>query len=79
MNAHHTTIRDLTGNPHLEALELQDANAHDLTPADRAGLDAAFGYGTPADELTEREIDRLYEQDMARRDMERQADRKSVV
>jgi hypothetical protein len=38
-----------------------------------AEMDAAFGYGTVTDELTEREIDELYVQEMIRRDNEAQS------
>ena len=35
-----------------------------------AEMDAAFGYGTEADELTEREIDAMFVEEMERRDRE---------
>jgi hypothetical protein len=54
-------ISFLIGNPALEAMELQDVGAADLTPT--LDDDAFAG-----DELTDREIDELYVAEMARRD-----------
>jgi hypothetical protein len=71
MNSHPTTIRGLTGNPATEAMELADVRGCSALPDDaNAEMDTAFGYGTPADELTEREIDAEYEREMERRDRE---------
>ncbi len=74
MNSYSTTIRDLCGNASIEAIELADVRGFYGLPDDvQAEMDAAFGYGMPDDELTEREIDALYEAEMERRDLERQA------
>ena len=71
MNLHHTTIRDLSGNPSLEALEMSDVGGRTGLPDDvQAEMDAAFGYGTERDEMTEREIDLAYEAEMERRERE---------
>jgi hypothetical protein len=65
----HTTIRDLTGNPSIEAIELSDVARGTGMPEDfQSECDAAFGYGAEVDELTEREIDELYVAEMERRD-----------
>src|SRR5688572_30092686 len=56
---HPTTIRDLTGNPALEAFELQDVNARDLNVHDDA---------FPDDRISDAEVDALYEAEMERRD-----------
>jgi hypothetical protein len=63
MDSLHNTVRNLAGNPGLEALELRDVNAADCTPTQDAD---AF----PTDEMTEREIDALYVAEMERRDRE---------
>jgi hypothetical protein len=69
MSLYPTTYRDLTGNASVEAMELADAGGGFGLPDDVAAeMDAAFGYGTEADELTEREIDALYVAEMERRD-----------
>jgi hypothetical protein len=60
MNLHHTTIRDLTCNPALEAFELQDVNARDLNVQDADAF--------PDDRMNDAEIDALYEAEMERRD-----------
>ena len=64
MNSYHTTLRDLTGNPALEALELRDFNAADCNVQDADAFDHVD------DEMTEREIDALYVAEMERRDRE---------
>jgi hypothetical protein len=69
MSLYPTTYRDLTGNASIEAMELSDAGGGFGLPDDsKAEMDAAFGYGTESDELTEREIDALYVAEMERRD-----------
>jgi len=68
------SLRALIGNPAVEAIEMADVRGGSALADDPAAeMDAAFGYGTEADELTEREIDRLYEEEMGRRDRERLA------
>src|SRR5688572_6972626 len=59
---HPTTIRDLTGNPALEAFELQDVNARDLS----SNVQDADAF--PDDRMSDAEIDALYEAEMERRD-----------
>lgn len=65
MSVHPTTLRDLTGNPAVETIELREcggtAGFADEPPRQDAD---AF----PNDELTEREIDALYVAEMERRD-----------
>ena len=47
MSLYPTTIRDLTGNPSIEAMELADVRGSAGLPDDVcAEMDAAFGYGT---------------------------------
>jgi len=71
MNSYPTTYRDLTGNAAIEAMELADVRGSFGLPDDcNAEMDAAFGYGAAADELTEREIDALFVEEMERRDRE---------
>ena len=62
MSQYPTTIRDLTGNPALEAFELQDVNARDLNVQDADSF--------PDDRMTDAEIDALFEAEMERRDRE---------
>ena len=64
MSLHHTTLRDLTGNPALEALELRDCNAADCNVQDTDAFDHVD------DEMTDRELDALYVAEMERRDRE---------
>ena len=69
MSPYPTTYRHLTGNASIESMELADVGGGFGLPDDVAAeMDAAFGYGTEADELTEREIDALYVAEMERRD-----------
>ena len=69
MSHYPTTYRDLTGNPSIEAMELADVGGFSGLRDDcNAEMDAAFGYGGDADELTEREIDALFVAEMERRD-----------
>ena len=69
MSPYPTTYRDLTGNASIEAMELADTGGGFGLPDDcNAEMAAAFGYGTEADELTEREIDATWAAEMERRD-----------
>ena len=69
MSPYPTTYRHLTGNASIEAMELADVGGGFGLPDDcNAEMEAAFGYGTEADELTEREVDAMYVAEMERRD-----------
>jgi hypothetical protein len=69
MSLYPTTFRDLTGNAAIEAMELADVGGGFGLPDDPAAeMETAFGYGTQADELTEREIDAMWVAEMERRD-----------
>lgn len=52
-----STLRDLCGNPALEALELQDVHAHDLRPSEPLGSAVTWD-----------DVDAMWAQEMARRD-----------
>lgn len=64
-------ISFLVGTPHIDQMELADFGGVSGLPDDPAAeMAAAFGYGEPADELTEREIDAMFVEEMERRDAE---------
>jgi hypothetical protein len=70
MTSYPPSLRAANLDPALEALELRDFNAPDVTPTQDAD---AFDHVD--DEMTEAEIDRLYVAEMERRDRESAARR----
>lgn len=71
MNQHHTTIRDLTGNPALESIELSDVRrSTGFADESPVNVQDADGFDHLNDEMSERDADAAFVAEMERRDRE---------